>query len=280
MSENKISQSNDDNISLVDLFVVLLKYRRLILTVTLLGIIAAGAYYVLQRGKGSPAAQVPEEAQAPGEYEGRMMVGVNPRLGKSGIDEIPYWFSSRDILDASLKEAGVSGKAEDLLVVTYNRNDEAEIYFKSGFDEKKKIERRQIEDTFSVLLKNVETFAAGYYRRYAEDLVSYFEAAPSGGGRSGADYVRYRWAKDFLAGNDVVFVLLHPPFVSEVTVSAPTPAPASGYGAPLAISAVIVFASLLLAVFMAFLLNALRNMGADSEVMSKIRGALGKKPEE
>ncbi|MDR1637422.1 MAG: hypothetical protein LBR93_08790 [Treponema sp.] len=246
----------DDEISLIDLLVVLLKYRRLIITVVILGIIVSAVFYAIRAGKGG---QTAEE-----QYEGRMTVIINPRLGKSGADVFPGWFNSRELIALSVKDAGLDEEAVSALDVAYNRNDGVDIYVKPGTGD-----REQIEKLFSQLLENAEILAvAVYYGRYAEDIISYVESGQAD--VSDIDYIRYRWARDFLSGSDTALKVLYPPAVQLVE--------SAGDGSsPLTAVIIIVFASFFLAVFLAFAINALKNIGADGEAMAKIRGALGKK---
>jgi hypothetical protein len=272
MPENDLQQNNnDDEISLIDLFVVILKYRKVVIAITVLGIIAALGYYIAYKNK-QPVVNISTPITLL--VEGRMTVILNPRLARSGEDKIPGWFNSRSLINASLKEAGLSEQyAGSLQVVNQsvvvNQDKVVELYLKPG-----PWTKEQAEHLLASLLKNAETLAASYYAQYTEDLVSYFESSLNRdytNGASAQDYVRYRWAKDFLAGRDTVLKTLYSPLVSEVA-----PPPSGGTGSPLIACGVIVIASIFLGIFLAFLINALKNIGTDGEAMTKIRSALGK----
>jgi hypothetical protein len=245
-------KDSDDEISLIDLLVVLLKYRRLILLVTILGVIFAVGFYALRVGKSKPA--IPELEE---KYSGRMMVIINPRLGGG----LQTWFDSKDMITDSIKDAGLPEEAISALSIGY-RNNGADIYFKPGVGEKE-----QIEKLFSLLLKRAETMAAAYYSRYAEDIIAYVESGEFD--IVGGDYNRYRWAKDFLSGNETVLQTLYSPLIIE------DKEPLERKSLRMT-SVVIVVASVFLAMFLAFVLNALKNISADNETRAKIRGALGK----
>jgi hypothetical protein len=276
MSGNEIRQNSDDEISLIDLFVVMLKYRKLIITVVVLGIIAGVCFYVVQTGRSRQITRAPAPAER---YEGSMTVMINSRLGMGGADMLmggadmlPAWFDSKEVIAASIKDAGLPIETISALMVTYKeineKNSEVNIALKPVMGEK-----AQIAKLFSLLLDNAEILAAAYYRRYAEDMVSYVES-----GRyniSGVDYVRYLWTKDFLAGNDTVLMALYPPVVSESIEDSDT-TDSGQRGSPRMLSLLIVIASLFFAVFLAFVLNAIKNISGDSEAMTKIRKALGK----
>lgn len=266
MSENEVRKDDDDEISLVDLFVVLLKYRRLIIVFAILGLVVSAAYYVVQTVSGGRVSFTGTEVAR--NYEGRMSVVINPRLGRSGTDRFPAWFGSRELLETALKEAGLAGWTYDSFIITYNQNDGVDIVLKPG-----EADEERIEKLFSVLLSGAESMAAAYYAGYAEDMVSYFESLrDSGKDYSARDYTRYRWARDLLAGDDTVLKVLYPPLITGgfSAVSGSSGGVSSG------IVLVIFFAFLFFAVFLAFVLNAIKNISGDSEVIAKIRGALGK----
>jgi hypothetical protein len=231
----------------------------------MLGIVVSAGFYLMHKGKGGAITQTPELA---GEYEGRMTVVINPRFGRSNTDKFPGWFDSTELLNNALEEAGLNERTSDSFTVTYNRNDGVDIVLKSGSGDPDRIEK-----CFSVLLNNVESQASAYYAQYAANLVSWFESLrDSGKDYSVQDYVRYQWARDLLSGNDTVLKVLY-----SFTTAALSGNINSGSGAsPRMASLVIILASLFLAFFLAFVLNALKNIGADNEAMSKIRGALAK----
>ncbi|MDR0688721.1 MAG: hypothetical protein LBG08_00430 [Spirochaetaceae bacterium] len=252
MPENEIRKSDDDEISLIDLLVVLLEYRRLILTVVIFGIIAAVGFYAVRVGKTKPG--IPELEE---KYSGRMMVIINPRLGGG----IQTWFDFKDMITDSIRDSGLPEEAVSALTINYWGNG-ADIHFKSGVGEKE-----QIEKLFSLLLEKAETMAAAYYGRYAEDLISYVDSGEFE--ITGTDYNRYRWAKDFLSGDETVLQTLYPPLITkEVEILE--------RGSLRMSSVIIVLAFTFLAVFLAFAVNAFKNFSADNEALAKIRGALGK----
>ncbi|MDR0669519.1 MAG: hypothetical protein LBF95_05510 [Treponema sp.] len=266
--ENELQKNDDDEISLIDLFVVLIKYRKLIIIFAVLGLVVAGVYYAVKTAAGGKISAA--ESVLTGEYEGRVSVVINPRLGRSGTEKFPAWFDSRELFEDALKEAELSERTFDSFTVSYNQNDGVDIVLKPGAGDSKRVEK-----LFSVLLSSAESMAAAYYAGYAEDLISYFESLRDlGKDYSAQDYIRYCWAKDLLSGNDTVLKTLYPPFVSG-GVNAGGLFNSSRTASPTVVL-VIVFAFLFFAVFLAFVLNALKNISGDSEVMAKIRGALGK----
>jgi hypothetical protein len=267
---DEVQKIDDDEISLIDLFVVLIKYRRVIIIFTVIGLIFSAGYYVVQTLGGKERAvisEVPDES-----YEGRMTVVINPRFGRSGTERFPAWFGSRELLETSLEKAGLSERKYDTLSISYIHNDGVDIVLNPGAGDEERLEK-----FFSILLDKVETMAAAYYAEYAGDIVSYFESLQElGKDYSIQDYTRYCWAKDLLSGEDTVLKLLYPPFAS-VVVQAPDALDASSTsGSSRTVAVVIIFAFLFFAVFLAFVLNAIRNISDDNEAMSKIRGALGK----
>jgi hypothetical protein len=259
----------DDEISLVDLLLVLLKYRRMIIIFVALGLVAAAAYNVFRGMTGE--IRLPGSLEPTGVYEGRMTLIINPRFGRSGTDRFPGWFGSRDMLETALEEAKLAERQYDSFTISYNQNDGVDIVLKPGPGDEESVEK-----LFLILMEKAEAMAAVYYTPYAEDLIAYFELQlETGGEYSAQDYIRYRWARDFLSGDDTVLKVLHPPIVSGEFKIIDSPSGSSG--SVIGSSVIIVFAALFLAVFLAFVLNAVKNISADSDVMEKIRGALGKK---
>jgi hypothetical protein len=274
MSENEKPETKpDDEISLVDLFVVLLKYRVMIIVVAVIGIIAGGAYFVVNpgslEGKGEAAVVV---AGIDAGYEGRMSVVVNPRLARESAERFPDWFESRELLEVSLEEAGYTFDEDFKKLGLNNRAYSVDISFKTS-----KGKKEPVELLLTALLRNAETLALLHYTPYAEDIVAFFESAREAGREyTTLDYVRYRWARDLLMGEDTVLKLLYPPLVTANAQA--NAASVVAAKSPLATSVVIVFAALFLAVFLAFGLNALKNIKADDETMAKIHEAIDKKP--
>jgi hypothetical protein len=261
----------DDEISLVDLFVVLLKYRAMIIVIAVIGLVAAGVYFVVNPGssEGEAAAVL---AGIDAGYEGRMSVVVNPRLAQESAERFPGWFESRELLEVSLEEADYTYDEDFKKFTINNRAYAVDITFKT--DEGKK---EPVEKLLAALLRNVESLALLHYTPYAEDIVAFFESAREAGREYTAlDYARYRWARELLMEEDTVLKLLYPPLV---TANAQTGA-ASVVTAksPLATSVVIVFAAIFIGVFLSFGLNAVKNIKADDDTMSKIHEAVGKKP--
>jgi hypothetical protein len=267
MLENEVQKNDDDEISLIDLFVVLLRYRRLIIVFAVLGLVGSAVYYGVQRVNSGKISSM--EGVVAGEYEGRISVVINPRLGRAGTERFPGWFNSRELFEGALEDAGLSEWTFDSFTVSYDQNDGVDIVLKPSVGE-----RERVEKLFTVLLNSAEIMAADYYAGYAGDIVSYFESLQdSGKDYSAQDYIRYCWAKDLLSGDDTVLKVLYPPLISGGFT-------AGGFGSSRAVSPVIVFviffASLFFAVFLAFVLNAVKNISGDNEVMAKIRRALGK----
>jgi hypothetical protein len=271
--EQIVRKDVNDEISLIDLFVVLIKYRRLIIIFAVLGLVVSAAYYGIRtfgRQVSSAEMSTGKVEVLTGEFEGYMTVAINPRLGRSGTERFPTWFNSRELIKAALEEAELTGWTYTSFAISYSHNDEVNIVLKPGIGDKERVER-----LFSILLNNVEAMAAVYYTDYAEDIISYFESLRDmEKDYSAQDYIRYCWARDFLAGDDTVLKALYPPFVfGEYKVSSSE----SPQTANLSIVLVIFFAFLFFAVFLAFVLNAIKNISGDGEAMTKIRGALGKK---
>jgi hypothetical protein len=273
VDEQIVRKDADDEISLIDLFVVLIRYRKLIIIFAVLGLVVSAAYYGIQtlgRQGSSVETAAGKTETLTGEYEGYMAVVINPRFGRSGTERFPAWFNSRELLEAALEEAELTERKQDSFVISYNHNDEVDIVLKPGTGDKERVEK-----LFSILLNNAEAMAAAYYTGYAEDIVSYFESLLDlGKDYSVQDYIRYCWARDFLSGDDTVLKVLYPPFIfGEHKVSSSE----SSRAANPSIVLVVFFAFLFFSIFLAFVLNAIKNISGDSEAMAKIRDALRKK---
>jgi hypothetical protein len=259
---DEVRKGDDDEISLIDLFVVLVKYRRIIIVFAVFGLIFSIGYYVIQT-LNSRRVSTTDMAQVRN-CEGRMTVVINPRVGRSGTDKFPAWFDSRGLFETSLEAAGLNERTYDAFNISYTKNDGVDIELKPGPGD---VER--LEKFFSILLNQAEAIAAAYYAEYAGDIVFYVETLQEQGKDCPVqDYIRYRWAKDLLSGEDTVLKLLYPPFVSGGVFGV--------FGSSRTVAVVMFFAFLFFAVFLVFVLNAIKNISGDSEAIAKIRGALGK----
>jgi hypothetical protein len=85
------------------------------------------------------------------------------------------------------------------------------------------------------------------------------------------DFQNYSFFKEFLEGRDSVLAIIGEPVVTEQEIFLGVYQ--DGY---LKIAIILVFAGFFIAVFYAFVLNAIRNIKADEESMKKINDALGK----
>ncbi|GHV70531.1 hypothetical protein AGMMS49928_18690 [Spirochaetia bacterium] len=324
MEENLKKGVDDDEISLIDLLVVLLKYRRLIIVISLCGVLVAGVFYGVELYEIHNA---PAAAKSADEYyESRMTVTLNPRLaGEDGLLSAE-WFNTPEFIYTALREAGhielnlnalkipakkdtaiisltdESAKDEALNIIAYRfiqnqnpagvamKNDDVvyqaqiiagniRVLYRCG-----DCSLEQAALFMKSLYDTVELSARKFYVQYAEDIIAWYNAAGAIAedavaagviaahvNRRADRYMAYVWAEDFLAGNDTVFKLIYPQTTAGVRKN-----PSSPIGLPKLMSIVIVFAAFFFAVFLAFVLNAIKNVSANEESMSKIREALGK----
>jgi hypothetical protein len=139
----------------------------------------------------------------------------------------------------------------------------------------------QVGPFLTSLYEKMEIAASEYYKQYAQDILTQGDMEGFLDNRTVYDYSKYEWAKDILAGQDTVFKLLYPPVASVLkTYSGSSNSVMQGGRSPVVMSAVIVFASIVFAVFLAFCLNALKTIRRDDKTMAKIHGALGKGSED
>ncbi|MDR1443271.1 MAG: hypothetical protein LBI94_00145, partial [Treponema sp.] len=247
-----------DEISLIDLFVVLLKYRKLVIVFAVLGIVISVGYYAIRK------------AGEKIEYEGSITMTINPRIGKGAI--FSGWFYQKEFVESSFKDAGITNeKLPDYFEFSQN-SAETKIVLKRGVWSKEEIEK-----LFLVMPEKLESMASSYYKQYALDIIAYIEFLQNLEKEySSEDYIQYQWARDYLAGKDVV---IKANTVLEIFDPAQklNPVRTSGQSGSAGIVVVVIFfAFLFFAVFLAFVLNAIKNIGADAEAKAKIDEALGK----
>jgi hypothetical protein len=313
MSDNAQIQ-NEQEISLLDLFTVLLRYRKLIIGITLVFIILAVAGYFI-----FPAYQYRNYLNNH-LVQGRIIISIKQNM-LNYITRNPEYFINRpDVIMDSLREAGMN-EFEYAKNKTVSLTDEAErtraLYLinqimimnknlkgkdKKEIDRifqvnnnKKKDEKTVIRDdyTIEVIYKNknaelIRSFllrlvvhgneiAGDYIRSSAEAIVNNYEQIMNGThtGLSWEDAIGnnlffYAYVKDFLDGKETILTALGEPVITEPDIDL-----SALHKDFFSKGVIIVLVGFIMAVILAFVLNAIRNIKNDEEAMKKIREAMG-----
>jgi hypothetical protein len=313
MPENEAQKNNDEEISLVDLFVVLLKHRRLIVAVILVGIMAAGGAWLVLRRRQPPPPALPVVVD---EAEGKMGLSFSPIAPvfiREGLfiffyDPLLYYdalkaagYESLNLGDLNMEplndkriisltdpaekeealvvisrrfinnqnlRGGYYPSEDQRLVLTVRSHYTMEIIFRHREPEKLKL-------FFAALLAGSEKMLADYYDVYIKDYISHFETYRINNWPGQVEYLQYKWAKAYLEGNDRILIEHIPAAVAPITRIINPPAPPKVMRAK-TVSLIIFAASIFGAVFLAFFVDALKNIKKDGTVREKIRQALGK----
>jgi hypothetical protein len=311
--ENEKQIQNDNEISLLDLFAVLLRYRKLIIGMTFCAfVLAAAGYFIF------PAWQY-NNAMKKRQFQGRMLVSIDPRIRGYISRNLDSYFKNAEIILDSLREAGMyefnysggqtisltdeseraralyiidryfvdsgnlnkknkkfqiitnpSAAARDTATTVVRDNFTVEIIFK---DE----DRELIMSFFKALFASGNTSIGEHYRPYAEREVHVYEEYMNSPSITqftrdylGYGFGDYTYYTGFLNGDFLPLILVGEPIIMD-TVQ-PLSVFRSGFRSK---AVIIVFAGFFMAVFLAFVLNAIRNIKNDEEAMKKIHDAMG-----
>jgi hypothetical protein len=292
-------ETQDDEISLIDLFVVLLKRWRLIVSITLIAVLSSFVWVFL----------IPQP-MVPVVYEGKMTVTLNPVAAMLAPVDLVSVFNRPELVFSAFGDTGLAilelngaavsldGKTEQSAVLSFIENNmiqdrknfsvipvvggnslpvqtanTANIMFRY---EDPDIVRSFLE----ALLKRGNAAAGEFMRPFMEAFIVDYEAFMASDGLAlnkslSLDEVRqYNFSKTVLAGKEKIVVELPPPLL--VTENTSTVLP-SGQKGKLVKFFVVVLAAFFFSVFLAFCLNALDNLKKDRKTLNKLRDALGKK---
>jgi hypothetical protein len=316
MSGIDTQKRDDEEISLVDLLVVLLRRRRMICAVLLIGIIVAGGAWLVLRRRPAPQPGEPvvvEEGEgkigmsfnpaAPVFIrEGLFIFFYDPHLYYDALREAGYkdldleYLNMEPLNGKKIISLTDPGKKEEALMVINRRfiNNQhlrgnwypiedqrltltvrshytMEILFRHQDPEK-------LGRFLTILLAKVEKTLGDYYSDYIQSYVSHFETYRINSVPGQVELSQYTWAKAYLDGKDAILIEHIPAGVAPITrvVSAPPPPPRQM--AAKTVSLIIIAGAVFCAVFLAFALEAVKNIKKDGTVRVKIREALGKEP--
>jgi hypothetical protein len=306
--------SEEDEIDLIDLFVVLLRYRRLIVISVLCSLLIAAAGYFWYPGYRYNKAIERAKVEAVATVSAGAVTRQFP-LGTS-LAEV---FKQPELLYASLKAAGYESfsygnEASVSLINETERSralfhirrrllenkgpdgedlkEESLLYFVEPVDAGDSPDGSRVvrityydtdagraEDFLYALVRNVEILAAEMLKPYAENAVSAYErlldiSAPTEAVVSAIDQGAERYELALLLISGKASVLSR---LGTITVFEPD-IDAEAFRGSFKIKAlVLVFAVFFLSIFLAFIANAVSQVKKDPESMEKIRDALGKK---
>ena len=287
-------EQEDDEISLVDILVVLLKHRTMIIMVALAALLFSAGYVLLKPDRKNAVT-----------VETYATITVNPLVkqftGSLNMEEtiIMFYVQNIDLLYSAILEAGIT----NINGFTLSDNpDKAKFVIKKLFIEGKKPDNSALKDaekpfvvvntngviSVSVFLQDKETSKrflesilkiinnriSSFILPVAEKEVADYERLSLEGSKSSSNllenslairYPVYSSAQSFVKGDKT------PLIISPVTVVESTEA---GSSRLYTIMVIGFFGGLFFAVFIAFILEAIENIKKDPEAMAKINNAL------
>ncbi len=304
MSENINNTPQEDEIDLLDLFIVLLKHRCLIIC-SFLGVIClilAGYFFY-------PSWKY-EKTLERQNVEAIMTLGTGSNLEAVGINyNIPSLFTSAPLLLQSLKNAGIQqlGPEDDSIDLTNpEQNVRALNYVLQIFVNHKTLDGETIEEKdlpffYTLPSKDAQYFELKYYhkdsdlalaflnslyrnanQKLLENIQPQLQALAAAGETAGNKTTGTsailqdaqqlsNVAQKILDGSIPALELLEQPYYVKNEVS--KKAIQSSYRK---MAVILIFAVFFLSIFLAFILEFIENIKSDEERMAKIRKALNK----
>jgi hypothetical protein len=300
----------DDEISFLDLIIMLLRYRKYIIGVTVffivLIVVGYFTYPAYQYGRAMEKKQI----------QGKMNVQIAPRAQSYMYNDLENYFNRADIILDSMRAAGMDTfkykKEQEVsladetqrlsalyiidLYLVRNLSLTGEVYAKKEEDRTFFIKnlKKNEETVTSVIFRNknpelVKNFLASIFaigsaglgdmlRPTAENVVNNYERLMNLSNSSEAmkmflekDFDDYIFLKSFLDGKENVLVQIGEPILTEPVILLNVLK--RSY---LIRGVIIVFAGFLFSVFFVFVLNSIRNIKNNAEVMARIKDAMGK----
>jgi hypothetical protein len=312
MPELDAQKKDNEEISLVDILLVLLRQRRLILVMVLIGIVTAGGIWVIFRNQQvvQPTAPVAVEGA-----EGRIGISISTVAPAFIREEFHIFFYDPHLYYDALREAGYRSLVlEDLNMEPLNgkkiislvdpaEKEEALMVINRRFINNQGIQGNQYpgEDqrlvltmrgrTMEILFRHrepgkIKLFLAAlkdklekrlgnFYNAGIIDYVSYFETYKKNEIPGQAEYLQYRWAKAYLEGEEKILVE-HIPVAAALVVRVTAPLPPPKQAPVKTVSLVILAGFVFGAVFLAFVIDTFKNIKKNEAIRTKIREALGK----
>ena len=301
---NNTKTQNEDEVSLLDLFTVLLRYRKLIIGITLAFIILAIIGFFIYPTYKYNKSQKENIAQ------GLFQLEIVPKAQPYVSQGLENFILRPELLTDSLYESGmeefefkggkVSMTIENKATVMYlinlywiqNLDLSGNIFLERGKEHKMIFRVRRTGSVIEVTFKNkdpkiIMKFLESIYklstinveenlRIYAKMMVTNYERLSSLTKISESvqlilekDFDTYIFLKDFLDGKEVVVKRVSEPVITENYYSL-----SFNKRQYFKIGIIIIFAGFFLSVMYAFALNIIHNIKSDEESMKKIRDAM------
>ena len=308
-NESEIQNQQDDEISLLDLFTVLLRYRKLIISITLFSVVLAVAGYFIY-----PAYQY-NKARRDNQFQGKAFFSVNNHVQPLVTQNLGSLINDADIVYDSLRDAGMEifnyGRKQKISLADEAERSRAlflinELLVK-GVDLKGKVipeksrmlkinsvngnntaNSRTVEISFknedivlvnsfiqAMFIRSNETILS-YIRSDAEAIVRNFELLMNNA--DGIQYTQqilaenfnqYSFFKNVFEGRENV-LLQSNAVITENMITLEALQDAYAFK-----GVILGFTGFLMALMLAFLLNVIRITKSDEKAMKKIREAMG-----
>jgi len=303
MNDNEKIQKEEDEISLLDLFAVVLRYRKLIIGITLVSVVLAVAGYLIY-----PYFQY-KDALEDVKTQGIMQMEIVQKAQPYVSQGLESFILRPDNIYNTLYNAGMKNFSYNDGTIPFNEKNKATIMYlinlfwiqnidmRGNIFNEKEINRtfvvkrngpvvevmlkdkdsemikKFMEQIFILCTQNVEENMRSNVKMMVnnyERLLDLPKKSESVQMMLEKDFDTYVYLKDFLDGKEVVVKLVSDPVYAE------TPVSLSFYRKNYEKTVlIIIIAGIFIAVMLAFALNAISNIKNDKEAMKKIQEALG-----
>jgi len=317
MNENKeTKKEKNDEISFIYIFTVLLRYRKLIIYVTMLSVVLAIAGYYIY-----PILQYKKNINEK-EFQGRMIISMDANVRRFISRNIDSYFKNAEIIFDSFKDTGMTEfeyiKGNKISLINNEERGKALYIFDQYFVKNKYLNGKEnkkfkiltnptsrdtgpietvVRDSYSIEIifinESRELIKSFFYALYARgnttvsenlkplaERVKYnYESLISGTSTADLNFQVFGMILENFLMLDAVLNNDFPPLilVGEPVITEPIPSTISALRRDFVIKAIIiVFAGFILSVCLAFALNTVRNIKNNDEVMQKIRAAFGR----
>jgi len=305
--ENRPELQKDDEISLLDLFALLLRYRKLVICITIISVVLAIAGYFFY-----PSYQY-KNAVKKGSFQARALFTIKQQALPFVTVSLERIISDEGIILDSLRDAGMDtfqglslsdeterskilfllneliedSKNKILIIVSSTK-------YKTETSSASYIQDPLNDNAVVVLFRNknfelVKSFIQSLFTRSNEKIVNYLRSDLeaivqnyerlkdiSGGSQAAQQFLaenfaQYTFLKNVLDGKETLLVQIGETVITDEVSQYTLTMLKNRYKI---IGVVVVFAGIFIACFIVFLLNAVDNIKKDEEAMKKIRGAL------
>jgi len=296
--ENDKKNQNEDEISLLDLFSVLLRYRVLVICITIISLILAITGYFFY-----PAYQYKNISKG-NRYQAKVIFTVRHQAITFVNTSLEKLINDPELILESLKDAGMDTFQGSSLSDENMRSKVLFLLNKFIEDTNDKLKKNSSSNSNKLGLSYDNSIEFFFYGNDVDKLQKFIQSLFIRGNEKIVNYLRldfeaivynfenirdnpndsqtvkqflaenitqYTFLKDVLDGKDSILVQIGKPIITE-DVNASLTGLKNSYKLK---GIVVVFAGFFIAVFIAFLLNAVSNIKNDEEAMKKIHDALG-----